>query len=40
MFDIKETGLYDKWISEALNFGTKMNGGTDQKWEKENEMRS
>ncbi len=26
MFDIKETQLYDKWVSEALNIGIEMNG--------------
>jgi hypothetical protein len=29
-----------KLTPEALNFGIKMNGGTNEKWEKENEIRS
>jgi hypothetical protein len=31
MFDIKETELYDKWVSEALNIGIKTNDGNELK---------
>jgi hypothetical protein len=35
MFDII---LDDKLVSETLNFSIKMNGGTVEKWEKDNEI--
>jgi hypothetical protein len=40
-FDIKETELYDKWVSEALNIGIEMNGGTDENFlKKETKFRT